>query len=331
MLLSVIIPVFNVEKYIKKCLLSVLDCGLSNDKYEIIVIDDETPDNSIKIVNELKSKYSHIKLKHQKNKGLGGARNTGILLSQGKYVLFLDSDDYLNSINLEIVLKKAIKNNLDILEFGAIKVLENKKEVYKFSKPTSKIFDGYAYLDKKQHIHSVCNKLYKLSFLRKYKLFFEDNIFTEDIEFNNRAFYYAKRVQRTNKILSFFVQTPNSITRNQNLGMNKKMVKDINQVINLSLNFSKKIELDKLKKKIIDRRIAFITIMLLYNIMKLSINKDLRNTIIIDLQNKNVFPVRTKVKDFRKNLFILIFNNVKLFNMFCDLKIKYYSRLSANS
>ncbi|MDP3313044.1 glycosyltransferase family 2 protein [Lutibacter sp.] len=88
MLLSVIIPVYNVEKYIEKCILSVIDSNMQIEDYEIIVVDDGSHDKSVSIVRNNMLSFPQIKLISQKNKGLGGARNTGVLHASGDYVLF---------------------------------------------------------------------------------------------------------------------------------------------------------------------------------------------------------------------------------------------------
>ena len=91
---SVVVPVYNVEKYIGRCLDSLLTQSFSD--YEIIVVDDETPDNSMAIVEQRAAAYpGKIRILHQQNKGLGGARNTGAAEARGEYLMFLDSDDFL--------------------------------------------------------------------------------------------------------------------------------------------------------------------------------------------------------------------------------------------
>ena len=96
---SIIVPVYNVEKYLPRCLDSVLDQEF--DDYEIIAVDDESPDNSIDILNEYQKKTEKLKIIRQKNKGLGGAINTGIKLFTGDYLCWPDADDYLEHDSIE--------------------------------------------------------------------------------------------------------------------------------------------------------------------------------------------------------------------------------------
>ena len=314
MLLSVIIPCFNVEKYIEKCILSVINNDLDLRDLEIILVDDESPDNTVSIVKNMIRSYAKIKLISQKNKGLGGARNTGVLNASGDYVLFLDADDYLKKNALKNVITFASENKLDILEYGAIGVTEKYDEVYRYSKSTDIILSGFEYLDNTNYMNSACNKLYAVSFLNNYGLRFEERIFIEDFEFNTRAFYYAKRVKAVEDILGCFVQTSNSITRNISIEKNSKMLSDIEEVIDLTIkfqqeesNFSSKV------RKVFKERIAFLTTTLLFNLIKLSIDKKQCKLIIENLKLKKLYPVRTTLRNKNKNLFRWVVNNEFLF------------------
>ena len=321
MKLSVIISVYNVEKYIQKCILSVINNNLQAEEYEIIVVDDESPDNSVSIVRNMILSYPQIKLISQKNKGLGGARNTGILNASGVYVLFLDADDYLKENALKNVITFASENKLDILEYGAIGVSEKGDEVYRNSKSTDIILSGFEYLDNTNYMNSACNKLYSVYFLNKYGLRFKERIFIEDFEFNTRAFYYATKVQAIVNILGCFVQTANSITRNVNSVKNLKMVEDIQEVIDLTLKFEKETSnFSPNINKIFKERIAFLTVTLLYNLLKLSVAKKQRKLIMENLKRKKIYPIKTPIRNKNKNVFRIVANNEFVFFQLCNLK-----------
>lgn len=113
---SVIIPVYNVERYIEASLQSVVSQTLDN--YEIIVIDDGSTDDSLKIVKKYMDKNNNIKLIIQENSGQSVARNKGIEVAQGKYIYFLDSDDYIDDDMLKIAYEESEKNKLDLLLFN---------------------------------------------------------------------------------------------------------------------------------------------------------------------------------------------------------------------
>lgn len=115
---SVIRPVYNVENYLEEYLNSAVNQTLK--EIEIIAINDGSTDCSLEILNKYKSKYKNFSIINQENRGLSGARNSGLRVSKGKYVYFLDSDDYINKDAMEICYKEAEKDKLDIVTFDEV-------------------------------------------------------------------------------------------------------------------------------------------------------------------------------------------------------------------
>ena len=104
--LSVIVPIYNVENYLHKCIDSLLQQDLSADEYEIILVDDGSPDRCGEICDEYATKHSNVQVIHRENGGLGAARNSGIDVAQGIFVQFVDSDDYLEPMVLGTLVRK---------------------------------------------------------------------------------------------------------------------------------------------------------------------------------------------------------------------------------
>ena len=100
MILSIIVPVYNVEKYLERCIESLIHQDIEPSDYEIIMVNDGSTDHSGIIAEQLTSKYENIILFNQRNQGLSGARNSGLKLCRGKYVMFVDSDDFLEKNSL---------------------------------------------------------------------------------------------------------------------------------------------------------------------------------------------------------------------------------------
>lgn len=177
---SVIIPVYNKEKYIKDCIDSVFNGQLSD--IEVIAVDDGSLDNSKAVLEKLSSEDSRIKLIVKENSGSSSARNMGIKNSKGKYILFLDADDYLEKGTVAKLYEKAEDNDLQVVVFDIIKDYEDKSELWgDFSLEEDKVSNGREYLKKyllNCCIPSACNKLWKRS------LFIDNNIFfPEDIDY----------------------------------------------------------------------------------------------------------------------------------------------------
>lgn len=117
MKLSIIIPVYNTEKYIGDCVKSIFEQGISHENFEIILVNDGSKDGSLNVCNDLSKKHSNVRVISQENKGQSSARNVGLKNSNGKYIYFIDSDDYLNSGYLSVFLDILEKNLLDFLGF----------------------------------------------------------------------------------------------------------------------------------------------------------------------------------------------------------------------
>ena len=118
MKLSIIIPVYNVEQYLKTCLDSVLHQNIAISEYEVIVVNDSSPDGSLAIAEEYARKNSNIKIVTRPNGGLSAARNTGLEHALGEYVWFVDSDDWIEENCLSRLLSIATLESLDILCFN---------------------------------------------------------------------------------------------------------------------------------------------------------------------------------------------------------------------
>lgn len=169
--ISIIIPVYNVEKYLRECLESI-----SNQTYknlEIILIEDGTKDNSGIICDEYAKKDSRIKVIHQKNMGLSGARNTGLKNSTGDFITFVDSDDFIDNKMLEIMLLALKENDADIVEGGTIFCDENGKYIKENTLNKIKIYENEYQIEKllmnKDITTTSWGKLYKKELLKNFE------------------------------------------------------------------------------------------------------------------------------------------------------------------
>ena len=113
--LSVILPVYNVEEYIRECLESIFRQGLSDTEFEVIMVNDGTPDNSIGVISDIVNQHNNIIILNQENKGVSYARNTGLSKAQGEYVYFVDPDDLLLDNSLSVLLPKLVSTKVDVL------------------------------------------------------------------------------------------------------------------------------------------------------------------------------------------------------------------------
>jgi glycosyltransferase involved in cell wall biosynthesis len=215
--LSIIIPVFNVEPYVEKCLRSCAEQNIPLSEYEIIVVNDGTKDNSLAIAEQVSKEYSNIFVVSQENLGLSAARNKGLSLATGEYVWFIDSDDWIEDNCLRIIVDSLHKNCPDGLVICGANIINGipiKRQDYSMLKRT--IYSGIELL--KMDFWEPCVQfvIYARSFLRENKLKFKEGVFHEDSEFTPRSFYFAKRLAILNNVIYLKFENPNSITGSVN-------------------------------------------------------------------------------------------------------------------
>ncbi|EKF56395.1 glycosyl transferase family protein [Galbibacter marinus] len=326
MKLSIIIPVYNVEKYIERCIRSCYDQKLAQSEYEILVIDDESPDNSVKIIQGLIDSYSNLKIISQKNKGLGGARNTGIQNAKGRYVLFLDSDDYLLPNVLDKLMEIAIVNTLDIIDFAANGVREDGRVVYSISHQNCpQPITGPEYFIKGHH-NSACVRLYRTEFLLQNNLLFKEKVYIEDVEFNFKGVFLAQRIMSTPIVVSNFVQTSDSITRSSNTKKNQKLIQDILKSTLLIDSYSKhSITPNSIAYQKSRAKVNELVISLLKNLFSKSKSQQLFYATIKALRTAELYPVRYISDNPQRNLFKNFANQYWIFKQFYTLKTRFGS------
>ena len=215
MLFSVIIPVYNVESYLRDCLDSVLNQTFAD--WEAICVNDGSTDESASILDECVERDHRIKVITQPNGGLSSARNTGIKATSGDYLLFLDSDDWLETNALETISKDL--EGVDMLCFSGRRFIEATGAYNSADQLVEKTYEsGMAYYNENALLHRdfafVCVVLraYRRSFLIDNQLLFKEGIFHEDNLFTPIACYYAKNVRQISDCLYDYRVRANSIT-----------------------------------------------------------------------------------------------------------------------
>lgn len=187
---SVIIPVYNSEKYIGKCLDSVLNQTYKD--IEIIVINDGSKDSSQKVIDEYKNKYSNIVAINQENMGVSKTRNKGIMIAKSKYIMFIDNDDFIEKDYIQIHLNEAEKHNLDVVISG-YKRPNNKGKIVK----TMKLKDTDW---SKLMVLTPWAKLFRKDYLIENNIEYLDNNIGEDIYFNLQALFLTDNIKILNYI-----------------------------------------------------------------------------------------------------------------------------------
>lgn len=249
MILSIIIPMYNVEQYIGRCLNSCYHQDIPISDYEVICVNDGSPDHVGDIAREFATMYSNLKVIDRPNGGLSAARNTGIGNAVGDYILFLDSDDWIAENSLAKICRQLKEERPDILAICAANMIGN-KPVRRFSHEGKLPMSGMEVMRNRM---SPCApfSITSRKLLNDKKLRFFEGIYHEDSEFTPRLYYYAEKVSFTNDIIYYVYQNPESITRKPN----PKKIFDVIGVVCPHLHdFSKKLSQED--KQVFSNRIS---------------------------------------------------------------------------
>lgn len=257
--ISIIIPVYNVYQYLADCLDSIFSQDVDNCCYEVIVVDDCSPHNEKAIVDTYINKYSNIKyLRHDNNKRQGGARNTGLRIANGEYIMFVDADDFIIYKNTFSILLKFINK---------YKPVVLRSEIYQpFEYDTSykQLEKNLATKESKHYINnfkewrsskfscSVWGTLYKRLFLLEKDLFFRENVLFEDTDWTQKTLYHAGKINFIDFPYYGYRQSPNSITRGHSIAAFKGNVEGVIE----TYLFFKEIDFDKTLRKVFNEGFA---------------------------------------------------------------------------
>lgn len=317
-LLSIIVPMYNVEQYIGSCLDSLLNQGFEDNSYEIIIINDGSTDNSLKIVEDFANRYTNIRIMTQKNAGQSAARNTGLKMAVGDFICFVDADDFLVKDKLASLVQIAQNNKVEILTYNILggtyadilrKIGENST-----CEHISEVQDGIEYIAKYNYNNGPWYYLIKRSFIEKIGLCFIEGRKCEDGIFTMNLLLESHRILHVNIPVYCYIIRDNSTVTNTNSEHLKKMIQDfIFAVFSLTEIIEKyRTSMNKeCLQRCICRRDSYI-LFLLVRLMKAKVSYKEIKKIIASLQDKNLYPFGSLALDYHERVFSYL---TKLFNV----------------
>lgn len=236
--LSIIIPVYNVENFLRRCVESVENQDIPQADYEVILVNDGSTDQSGEICSALAGEYANIKLISKENGGLSSARNAGLDVANGEYVMFVDSDDYIYPDVLKYLLDCCKTNDLDVCHFY-YNVADGNDKTTRAESPFGydKVLSGEEVFNCYM-IGSACANIVKLSVLREHDLQFYVGIIHEDVEFMTRLLCYVKRLMVVDKDVYHYTLNPNSLWRAKRPEKMKQELLDSLKVSKLQQQFA---------------------------------------------------------------------------------------------
>lgn len=325
MVLSVLIPVYNVSAWIRNCLDSIVNQHIVRDCCEIIVVNDGSTDNSEEIIREYASVYTNIKLFSQNNKGLSAARNKALDEATGDYVMFVDSDDWLFPGSLYPLINKARELQSDIISFGAYSVYPDGRETLFSRDIYAGLINvpGIEYLKTLNLCGCACRMLFKRSYLTKHNIRMPEGIFCEDELFLPVAFVHAKTVSVVDLKVYAYRRHAGSITTKKSREHLSRLLKDRIFVASALKNYS--LSLPEEMRKALQYKISLLTADVILNFYIGKYSKNEKKKAIDILTKKGLYPLPEQDRTIKYNLFRMVVNNPFLFSVFDMLQqIKSY-------
>ena len=215
--LSIIVPVYNVEPYIRPCLESIFKQGLDENDSEVIIVNDGSTDKSMEMIADMICQHNNITVINQENQGLSVARNNGIAASRGEYILMPDSDDLLIENSLQSLLDIALKTKVDIVIANYLKMSNEEIALYKPIQRTEitikeKTGEEVFLEDLNPYECYVWRSIFKKTFIVENDLKFYPGIRYQDIPFTHDCYLKAKKCIRTSQLLNIYRERPGSAT-----------------------------------------------------------------------------------------------------------------------
>lgn len=330
--LSIGVPVYNVEQYLRKCVDSLLEQDLSSSEYEIILVDDGATDSCPQICDEYAAKHDNIRVIHQKNGGLSAARNSMIPEARGEYIMFVDSDDYIEPNVLGYLMRTMEEKKLDVLRYNYQNVREN-GDIFVPFKTGKPYFDyrddvlngedflncrlGYAcyawaFILRRDLIISNDQSPMTNDKCEKDNILFTPGIYFEDTDWTPRMLLKAKRVSSTEKIVYNYLWREGSITLPDNPIKRKKVLDDKMRLIGGFLEQQKMVT----DKSWYIWHIASTAIGVLNSVCAYPAPE--RKQYIQQLKSLNIFPLSTYRADRNSRIKIRIANVSP--TLYCNLK-----------
>ena len=211
--ISIIVPVYKAENYLRRCVDSILNQTFTD--FELILVDDGSPDRSGDICDEYEQKDSRIRVFHKDNGGVSSARNLGLDNVQGEYVTFVDADDWIDADNLSKCSSVITNNMLDLLQYS-FKRIDNKGRIMQVKKISSDVLDLKHYLKKENFNMCVGGNFIKTSIIQLNNIRFEESIkLAEDQIFMIETMSMSRRLQSIDSVFYNYFFNPDSATNNE--------------------------------------------------------------------------------------------------------------------
>lgn len=341
MKLSIILPTYNMQKYLGRCLDSLVAQDLVLNEYEIIIVNDQSTDNTLQIAKDYAAKYSNIVIVDKKNGGAGAARNSGLDVARGEYIHFVDPDDYVARNVYGALIKIAENMQLELTCFTFTKT--KRADWYESDTPANEIdfegitvMDGVTYIANNNYRNTVWWYLINRRFLESTGLRFIEGRWMEDSILTPQLFMKAKRMARINLDVYRYMITPGSAMTSKKPEHYNKLISDIENAAFVFDEFLHKIpenteDLKNCKSRIRTRQQSFV-FFLLVRLMKSNLPIKYIHPKLEGFKKIHAYPLNEFIgKDFNGlsyRLLTSIFNNERTMYPFMHIFRMFYKPVS---
>lgn len=307
-LISIIVPIYNVENFLHTCVNSIL--AQTYDRMEIILVNDGSPDRCGLICDEYAVKDSRVFVIHKENGGLSDARNAGLEIAKGEYVWFVDSDDYILCDCLSDLVLEISNNSLDLLSFGFQKVTpegENLPTIINYNTNTT-VIDGIEMLNNFIIISNAWMYIYKKEIITDNNLKFIKGIYHEDEAFTTVYISYAKRYKHLENIVAYaYLSRPDSIINTSDYNKKVKRLKDM--VVVVKALTDRRLETSGRLYRGLSRKSEQLLISIFLRMKHEKIKDEDIENIIYNLRQYNLYPLKIKSQRLKFRILGRLLNN----------------------
>lgn len=322
MKLSIVTTMYNSAKYLPKCVDSLLNQDLSEDDYEIVLVNDGSPDNSLELAEQYASRHKNIKVLSHENKGLAGARNTGLEAATGEYLCFVDPDDYVHPDIYGKLLGMMDERHLDVLRFNYDMVNEDYQII---DKPkgtvidySPQVMDGETFLDERLGYGCfVWSYVYRLSFLRKTGVRFKEGAYFDDTNWFPRVCCMADRVDSVDIVGYYYLQRSGSLVNSMTEEAKQKKVKGQVDLIYSLKDFAGQTHSEKVKHWCLS--MVSLTVLA---IMSYAVDEKKKDVVAL-VSGLDVFPLELRLNNTTKR----VKSKLRLINLSPKMYYKLYQLL----
>lgn len=307
--LSILVPVYNVENYLQRCIDSLVGQDIPTDEYEIILVNDGSKDDSLHIIRDNAAKYSNIKYIDKENGGLSSARNAGIAAAQGEYIMHVDADDFIERNVVGQLIASASKYQAELC-FFLMKTYPERgglrnRQPFKLNT----LYTGRYILLHGMKVSSSWSCIYSHDFIKKSNLRYYGRISHQDVEYNYRLYPKAERVIFTDIYVYNYNVENESITRTTNIQKIQKKIFDDMVVAANIIEYTKDNVSDvALKNMILTHMNSVIISTLLQALKNRKLEKETGSELVAFCQERNIYPIIGITNSWKTTYLKAIFN-----------------------